>query len=170
MKLKLFTLVFSKDKNCFDDTVMRTFLADKEVSTVYSNPLQKGDELYWAILVKYSEKSNGSGANAKPCDQTPAQGASPVNKVEAHSAPSPLPELTPGQLKLYEAMRKWRFDLAKKSGIPAYQICTNKELALIIKTNPLDTASLSAISGIKKTIVNQYGLEIIRALVNCADH
>jgi len=56
MKIRLFTLHFSPETGKFDDSALKEFLEDKDVSTVYSNPFMHGDRPYWAVLVKYSDK------------------------------------------------------------------------------------------------------------------
>ena len=68
-------------------------------------------------------------------------------------------------LQLEGALREWRRSEARRRGVPAFRIFSDKTLAVIAKQRPLTTQELLAISGIGIATVEKYGKEIYR-LVN----
>ena len=68
-------------------------------------------------------------------------------------------------LRLEEALRAWRSSEARRRGVPAFRIFSDKALAAIVKQRPLTAQELLAISGIGISTVEKYGQQIYR-LVN----
>jgi DNA topoisomerase-3 len=77
--------------------------------------------------------------------------ASPAPKAKARPAPAP---------GLAEALRTWRLAEAKKLGVPAFRIMTDRALQAIVEELPESTAELLAIPGIGLKIVEKYGARI----------
>lgn len=63
--------------------------------------------------------------------------------------------------ELYEALRKWRYDLASEAGLPPYTILQQKALLGIVNTLPSSSKELLAIPGIGKKIMEKYGVRLI---------
>ncbi|HYA18924.1 MAG TPA: RecQ family ATP-dependent DNA helicase, partial [Bryobacteraceae bacterium] len=63
-----------------------------------------------------------------------------------------------------EALRKWRTAQAKKQGVPAFRIMTDKVLLAIAEDRPRNAAELLAIPGMGIKTVEKYGAAIYRIL------
>ena len=61
-------------------------------------------------------------------------------------------------------LRSWRIGLAKKQGVPAFRILSDKVLLAIAEQRPRTAAELLAIHGIGMAAVEKYGAQIYRIL------
>jgi DNA topoisomerase-3 len=89
-----------------------------------------------------------------------AGGKSRIAVVPASSEVSldgPLPGLV-------EALRAWRRNEAKRRGVPAFRILTDRALTALASLRPTDEAELLGISGVGPTIVKKYGGELLGIL------
>jgi DNA topoisomerase-3 len=64
----------------------------------------------------------------------------------------------------FKKIRAWRLDQARRLGIPAFRILSDRILLLICETRPRSKAELSQISGFGQKAVDQYGEAIISML------
>lgn len=78
------------------------------------------------------------------------------------SGPAPPPR--PPSPGLAEALRAWRLAEAKKHGVPAFRILTDRALHAIAAERPESTAELLAIPGVGIKIVEKYGARIFAIL------
>jgi DNA topoisomerase-3 len=62
------------------------------------------------------------------------------------------------------ALKSWRIAEAKRLGVPAFRILTDKALHAIAETHPHSDAELLEISGVGLKIVQKYGNQIFRVL------
>ena len=67
-------------------------------------------------------------------------------------------------LPLFNALRGWRAERAKRDGVPPYLICTNKQLAAMVNARPGSLTRLGAIEGIGKAKLDNYGQELLALL------
>jgi DNA topoisomerase-3 len=65
---------------------------------------------------------------------------------------------------IQDALRKWRLSEAKRRGVPAFRILTDKALEMIAADRPATAAELLAIPGIGISTVEKYGHQIYRIL------
>jgi DNA topoisomerase-3 len=92
---------------------------------------------------------------SRPAGRAKAKVAAPVESpIEAGSRES----------KAEELLRAWRLAQAKRLGVPAFRIMTDKVLEAIAKRNPKTAAELLAIPGIGINAVEKYGAQIYRVL------
>ena len=68
-----------------------------------------------------------------------------------------------------EVLRAWRLTLAKRQGVPAFRIMTDKVLGVIARNRPRTAAELLAIPGIGIGAVEKYGAQIYRILNETGD-
>ncbi len=83
------------------------------------------------------------------------------------TAPAPLPqgESEPvGNPRLEDALRNWRLAEAKRLGVPAFRILTDRALQAMATSRPVTAAELLAIPGIGIATVEKYGRQIYRIL------
>jgi superfamily II DNA helicase RecQ len=64
--------------------------------------------------------------------------------------------------KLYDALREWRMGMAKKKGLPAFRIFTNRVLDNLASGLPTSYDELHMVQGVGPHFVEKYGKEIIR--------
>lgn len=65
-------------------------------------------------------------------------------------------------LELYSRLKEWRLSKARKRGIPAFRIFTNKVLDNLASDLPTTHDELLMVNGVGPYFSQQYGDEIIR--------
>ena len=75
---------------------------------------------------------------------------------------APVAVRSESDLRMEEALRGWRTSEAKRRGVPAFRIFSDKTLAAISKQRPRTAQELLAISGIGIATVEKYGQQIYR--------
>ncbi len=70
-------------------------------------------------------------------------------------------ELPPDMPKLFEELRAWRLEVARKKGVPAFRILGDRVLYAICEEMPRSEEQLLQISGIGPKIVRQYGEDLL---------
>jgi len=84
---------------------------------------------------------------------------------ESVSRPAAKAETRPDHAAKAEAMLKqWRLGQAKKLGVPAFRIMSNRTLEAIAENQPRSAAELLAIPGIGIKMMEKYGAQIYRIL------
>jgi DNA topoisomerase-3 len=83
-------------------------------------------------------------------------------KVAApHAVEKPKPKEA-ADSGLAKALRAWRFEEAKKLGVPAFRVLTDRALQAIAEELPASTSELLAIQGIGLKTVERYGARIFQ--------
>lgn len=62
---------------------------------------------------------------------------------------------------LYERLREWRADQARRSGQPAFCVFTDKTLMAIAEAVPDDAHELARIPGVGQRKLNRYGSDVL---------
>ncbi len=91
----------------------------------------------------------------------------PLERKRRKAKPKPVAapkEAPPPRPDLEQALRAWRLDEARKRGVPAFRILTDRALQAIAAQQPASTAELLAIPGVGLKIVEKYGAQIFRIL------
>ena len=78
--------------------------------------------------------------------------------------PAPEPKRAPSSPGLEEALKAWRLAEAKRRGVPAFRILTDKALRAIAERRPESAADLLAIPGVGIKAVELYARQIYRIL------
>ena len=101
----------------------------------------------------------------------PASGrAKPGTKARVRAkAPEPRSESESGsgsdaELRAKEMLRAWRLGQAKRKGVPAFRIMSDKVLTAIAEDQPQTAAELLAIPGIGIATVEKYGAQLYQIL------
>jgi DNA helicase-2/ATP-dependent DNA helicase PcrA len=95
-----------------------------------------------------------------------ARAGKPVAATPSKSATkSASPDLSPTELRRFEALRDWRRQAA--SGKPAYTVFADATLDVIARTNPSSLDELARVKGIGPAKLELYGDSVLRVL---ADH
>jgi superfamily II DNA helicase RecQ len=72
--------------------------------------------------------------------------------------------LAPDEFASFSRLRDVRKKIAEEEGLPVYAICTNAQLAELVRQRPKQLAELAAIDGIGKARVEKYGQRLLDAL------
>lgn len=121
MELKIFTVIYSKEKKMFDTEEFDRFCISKRIYSYKTQYIYDGEDYIWSIIVEYENI---------------------VNKIE-----KPIIKLSESEQKLYEILREWRKNEGDKSGVPVYIIANNKELETVVVNRPKTLTELSKIEG-----------------------
>lgn len=86
-----------------------------------------------------------------------------IEKVEkTKKLPTPIDVKYP---ELYEKLRVWRADKAKKKELPAYTILSQNAIKGISTSLPITRKELLKVSGVGETIIDKYGDEILSIVI-----
>jgi superfamily II DNA helicase RecQ len=85
-------------------------------------------------------------------------------KKKAAAKPARKKKVSKEDSAAEEALRKWRTAQAKKQGVPAFRVMTDKVLLAIAEDRPTNAAELLAVSGMGIKTVEKYGSAIYRIL------
>ena len=87
--------------------------------------------------------------------------ADPARASGDPSAPSELP-------RLFEELRAWRLGEARKRGVPAFRILSDRVLLEICEALPASEDALLGVRGIGPKLVRQYGAELLTRIAAAA--
>jgi ATP-dependent DNA helicase RecQ len=73
-------------------------------------------------------------------------------------------ELTSEQAEVFERLRVWRAEEAKRQGVPGYVVFGDATLAALAVHAPSDDAGLLSISGIGEVKLERYGAAVLAEL------
>ena len=93
-----------------------------------------------------------------------APGAAPVRAAPAADDAA----LDPRERALFEALRRYRLERARRDGVPPYAVATDRALRDIARLRPADLDALEQAHGIGPAKVARYGaelLDVVRAAV-----
>ncbi len=68
---------------------------------------------------------------------------------------------------VFEALKKWRAETARQTGVPAFVICHDTTLAAVAEATPVDNEALRSIAGFGQVKVDRYGDGVLAVLRQC---
>ena len=80
-----------------------------------------------------------------------------------------MEDLSPDVSARFEALRRWRLEVARSSEVPPYVVFHDKTLVEIARRNPTSTASLVLVAGVGPAKLARYGQSLMTALREAAD-
>lgn len=146
MKAKLFNIRLTKESQEHDIENLNQFLESVKVQNTLANIIP-GQLNCWSILVFYNEKNT--------------QG----NKLKV----SGINDLIDEEIRIYEALKEWRFAKASAANLPAYMICANSELMSLAKHQPKNVNELRKISGFGEAKASKFGEDLISVIKSFSD-
>lgn len=147
MKIKVFTLHVDDDSGRFDDSELTTFLTERDALGVYHHFYDHDGVPRLALVVPYRD--------------------GPRTRAPQPRKPDGELEIPPEDRPLYEALRQWRNERARKEGRPSYILFNNPQLAGIAHARPATKEALAGVPGVGQGRLRDYADEIL-ALVLAA--
>ncbi|MEO5369199.1 MAG: HRDC domain-containing protein [Magnetococcus sp. DMHC-1] len=152
MKVRIFTLKYNSLTCSFDDSDVRTFIADKEVQSIRDHAFVHQGVPHLALVVVY-HLASGSETSV------------PIGKNHANERDESWRKvLTDADMPLFNTLREWRSGKAKEEGVPTYFVRTNKQLADVVRQRPDSMSGLAKIDGFGEGRLKKYGQEILAVL------
>ncbi len=155
MLTKVITLRFNSMLDAIDDAPLRDFLKDKEVISLHDHFFMRNESPYLAVVVTYALKALAQ-------EVTAVLKATPSGKGKRDESWQHL--VAEADMPLFNSLRDWRAQRAKREGFPPYIICTNRQLAAIVAARPQTLAQLGEIEGFGRNKVESYGQEMLALL------
>jgi ATP-dependent DNA helicase RecQ len=84
-----------------------------------------------------------------------------AKKTKKSSTPDVSRALSPDETDIYEQIKDWRTQKAKKLGVPAYRVLSNKSLSSLLELKPQTNEELHEVHGIGAAKVEDFGPEIL---------
>jgi superfamily II DNA helicase RecQ len=143
MNIKVFNVRLAKEF-CHDDQVrMNAFLDSVEVKLTSTNFVTTGTSDYWSVVIFFIPKQS---------------------KKEKDQANFTGEDLSQNEVRIFNALKSWRNDLAKQLEWSSFRICHNSHLMAVVKSNPKTLEALESVPGFGKTRTEKYGAAILTVL------
>ena len=143
MNIKVFTIRLAKEFCQNDQDKMNQFLDSVEVKLASTNFVTTGTKDFWSATVFYVPKVLKNGNTESKFSEE---------------------DLSSDELTIFNALRQWRNDLAKKLDWSSFRICHNSHLVAIAKANPQTVTELENVSAFGKARTQKYGDDILSVL------
>jgi DNA topoisomerase III len=72
------------------------------------------------------------------------------------------PEMPSELPRLFEDLRAWRLEQARKTGVPAFRILSDRVLLAICEAMPSTEDQLTSVPGVGSKIVKKYGPDLLQ--------
>jgi superfamily II DNA helicase RecQ len=151
MKLDVITLRFDAGAGGFPCDVVQAFAEGKEVLSVGEHFFVHEMTPYLVLTVTYREADGG----VRP---------RPPGQAGRYGKPDPRAELDPAEARLYDALRKWRAEVAKTDNVSHYMVLTNRQMAEIARRRPGTLAEMGDLTGVGSAKVARYGEAMLKVL------
>ncbi|MBF0151761.1 MAG: HRDC domain-containing protein [Magnetococcales bacterium] len=152
MNVKIFTLKINVLTGCFDDSEVRTFTSDKDVHSIRDHAFVHQGVPHLVLVVTYHTASG-------------RESFVPIGKNHANERDESWRKtLKDADVPMFNTLREWRAKKAKEEGVPPYFVCTNKQLADVIRLRPENMTALAKVDGFGEGRLKKYGQEILAIL------
>jgi superfamily II DNA helicase RecQ len=102
---------------------------------------------------------------AQPADLAAARGAAAPLAVAPHAAAAtaapPEEGLTPDERRVYDALREWRWEVARELGWPAFRVASNRTIAGIARAAPATEDELAAVRGVGPWLMEAHAARLL---------
>jgi superfamily II DNA helicase RecQ len=145
MFVHVLTLRFNAALEAFDETPLQEFVKDKHLVSIKDHFFTRHEIPYLTLVLTYEQQEMGS-AGAKSRKTADESWQKMIGDAD---------------LPIFNTLRNWRAERAKKEGIPPYIICTNRQLADMVNLKPQSLAGFERVNGFGKAKVEKYGKSIL---------
>ncbi len=147
-QLRVLTVRLDPSTGVFDDATLVELQEAHEVLSVSEHAFVHTGVPTLALVLRYRERAEPGRPRRRPGR---AAGRRP-----------PPAELAPAEDRaLFEALRRWRNERARRDGRPAYVLFTNAQLLEVAAMRPATKGALQAIEGIGEARVRDYADEVL---------
>ena len=150
LQVKLFAMRFCDEIDGFDDEPLRAFIAGKEIVSLKEQFFFKDNVPYWSVMLMYKSKP-------RPIDLSKESQKKVEDKKDDYRS-----VLTEESTPLFNLLREWRNEKAKKAGSPPYILFNNLQLAQIAGKKPETLTQLASVEGVGRAKIKKYGEEILQ--------
>ena len=150
LQVKLFAMRFCDELDGFDDEPLRAFMAGKEIVSLKEQFFFKDNVPYWSVMLMYKSKP-------RPIDLSKESQKKVEDKKDDYRS-----VLTEESTPLFNLLREWRNEKAKKAGSPPYILFNNLQLAQIAGKKPETLTQLASVEGVGRAKIKKYGEEILQ--------
>jgi superfamily II DNA helicase RecQ len=153
---KAFIIKYIPTNGGFDDTPLTQFLTQNAVEVVeYQSRFCKIEGLpAWSVLLVYRRVEESPVTSGKHEER--------AQKARAKEQQIALPE---AGMPLYNALKHWRAERAKRENTPPYVYFLNQQLAALVRAHPRTLQELKKVAGIGSTKIEKYGREVLDIIV-----
>jgi superfamily II DNA helicase RecQ len=148
INMRVFTIKFNREKEQFEDEVLRTFCSENIVLNNQNTFFTDGCEKYMSVFVTY-EMLNSKQEFKRS-----------YNKKAAEY------DLSENEKILFEKLKQIRNEKAELKGLPAYCFGTNNELSKIVRNKCTTLEALKDIKGFGKKKIEDVGKEFTEVIKN----
>ena len=141
MKIKIFTVPFSREHETFFDDHVNEFLLNKKVKNIKAEFFESGGSFYWSILIVYDVV---------------------VHEIDRKGKTKEKVKLDEKDTLLLQRLKEWRKEQAEKEGLPAFIVATNTELLSVVKVKPGSKEGIKMVKGFGKKKIEKYGDDILK--------
>ena len=145
MKVKVFSMPFDPEWG-FDSSEVDRFFEDRDALTATEHLMVCEGQPWLVVFVTYRDE-----------DRAGVRGGE-------KRRPDPTAGLDDEQRRLYEGLRTWRNHRANDEGIVSYMICTNRQLADIVRLRPKSLDALQKVKGLGEARAKRHGETLLQAL------
>ena len=116
----------------------------------------RGEDLHRLRLMDSRQLSS-----AKSSSRSTSRKVTLRKRSQSHDA-----ESSPHQKALFAQLKAWRSEQAKKKGIPAFRILTDRVLDALCAEKPSSVDELLEVKGLGPKLVEKYGSELLRIVAS----
>jgi superfamily II DNA helicase RecQ len=149
VKLRVFTLPFDGAEGRFDDSSVVEFLEGRQALHVHEQFFVYDGNPTWAILVAYREHARAT-----------VTGEAGRERVDWRA------QLGEAERAVFDAIRRWRNERAKREGRPPYVLLTNRQIAELARQPPVSLAALRQVDGVGDARLEAFGEELLALLAS----
>lgn len=164
-RVHVLTLGYDQHLGAIDSGPLAAFLADKELLAFREHFFTVHGQPHLCCVVTWRPTTRNAPHDPPPAATTEAAPPAP-QQPRRRPEPDSRIDLDDAQRARFARLRGWRAQRARRDGVPAYVVFTNRELAALACRAPTTQAQLRAIPGCGEAKVARYGDELLALLAS----
>ncbi|MCU0867808.1 MAG: HRDC domain-containing protein [Planctomycetes bacterium] len=160
-RIHLLTLAYDASLAAIDSRPLDRFLADKELLALREHFFIVHGQPHLCCVLTY--RLSIADAPPPPSPPPPPAPPPPFAAARTHRRDDRI-DLDEPQRARFVRLRGWRAQRARRDGVPAYVVFTNRELAALACSAPTTPGQLLAFPGCGEGKVARYGDELLALL------
>lgn len=171
MQVKIFQIRISDNFQKSDENLVRNFVSRCQILRIETQ-LVREEINYWSVLIFYNEINDLTKANNldnivnSKFTIRQFHKYNPKDNIEINEKLNIIGQPSTVELMIYNKLKKWREEKARKSNSPVYIILQNSHLMSMARHLPRNLEDLENINGVGKPEIEKFGREILTILEN----